>query len=312
MLQRGNACTDAPASSVFSLYSALERRYMHSHAGAWERGIFNKLKHISLLILAILAFNTQANEPKVVVTIKPIHSLVTAVMKGVAKPYLLLKSGESPHNYSLRPSKVRRLHAANLIIWVSPNIESFLEKSLRAIKVPKIRLIDLPNLNLLNTDPHIWLDPNNAQVMVQAIAATLANIDSVHAQTYFNNANTLFVKINNLDEQLKLKLAPIQDLPYLVFHDAYKYFEHHYKLAAVGSIKLSPENRLSVRRVYKLRRQIKRQNIRCIFSEPQFQSPLVRILIEDTSVKHGILDPLGNGSYFELLNDLTDSLIECL
>ncbi|WP_069472628.1 zinc ABC transporter substrate-binding protein [Candidatus Marithrix sp. Canyon 246] len=272
--------------------------------------MIKKLKYIT--ILTILAFNAQANEPKVVVTIAPIHSLVTEVMKGVAKPYLLLKPGESPHTYNLRPSKVRRLHAANLIIWVSSNIESFLEKSLRTIKVPKIQLIDLPNLKLLNTDPHIWLDPNNAQVMVQAIAASLAKIDSVHAQTYVNNANNLVIKIKALDQQLKLKLAPIQDLPYLVFHDAYKYFEHHYKLAAVASIKLSPEARLSVRRVYKLRRQIKRQNIRCIFSEPQFQSPLIRILTEDTSVKHGILDPLGNGSYFELLNGLAKSLTECL
>lgn len=272
--------------------------------------MIKKLTYIT--ILTILAFNAQANEPKVVVTIAPIHSLATEVMKGVAKPYLLLKPGESPHNYSLRPSKVRLLHAANLIIWVSPNIEGFLENSLRTIKVPKIQLIDLPNLNLLNTDPHIWLDPNNAQVMVQAIAATLAKIDSVHAQTYVKNANKLVIKIKALDQELKLKLAPIQDLPYLVFHDAYKYFEHHYNLAAVGSIKLSPETRLSVRRVYKLRRQIKRQNIRCIFSEPQFKSPLVRILTEGTSVKHGVLDPLGNGSYFELLNGLANSLTSCL
>ncbi len=272
--------------------------------------MIKKLKYIT--ILAILAFNTQAKEPSVIVTIAPIHSLVTEIMQGVAKPYLLLQAGESPHNYSLRPSKVRRLHAANLIIWVAPTIETFLQKSLRIIDIEEIRLIDLPNLKLLNTDPHIWLDPNNAQVMVQAIAATLAKIDSVHAQTYVNNANNLVVKIKALDEQLKLKLAPIQDLPYLVFHDAYKYFEHHYKLAAVGSIKLSPEVRLSVRRVYQLRRQIKRENIRCIFSEPQFQSPLVRVLTEDTSVKHGILDPLGNGSYFELLNNLANSLTECL
>jgi zinc transport system substrate-binding protein len=270
--------------------------------------MIKKLKYIT--ILAILAFNTQAKEPNVIVTITPIHSLVTEIMKGVAKPYLLLKSGESPHHYSLRPSKVRRLHAADLIIWVAPTIETFLQKSLRIIDIEEIRLIDLPNLNLLNTDPHIWLDPNNAQVMVQAIAATLANIDSVNAQTYVNNANNLVIKIKALDEQLKLKLAPIQDVPYLVFHDAYKYFEHHYKLAAVGSIKLSPETRLSVRRVYKLRRKIK--HIRCIFSEPQFQSPLVRILTEDTSVKHGILDPLGNGSYFDLLNNLANSLTECL
>lgn len=272
--------------------------------------MIKKLKYIT--ILAILAFNTQAKEPNVIVTIAPIHSLVTEIMEGVAKPYLLLKPGESPHTYSLRPSKVRLLHVADLIIWVSPNMESFLEKSLNIINAPKIKLIDLPNLNLLNTDPHIWLDPDNAQVMVQAIASTLANIDSVHAQTYFNNANNLVIKIKALDEQLKLKLAPIQNLPYLVFHDAYKYFEHHYKLAAVGSIKLSPETRLSVKRVYKLRRQIKRQNIRCIFSEPQFQSPLVRIITEDTSVKNGILDPLGNGSYFDLLNNLTDSLTNCL
>jgi len=307
----------------------------------------------SVLIGALLTLSVQANSalaPQVVVTIKPIHALVSGVMDGVGTPQLLLQGGESPHSYSLRPSQVRQLHAADLLIWVGPTVETFLEKTLTTLsdKTKRLRLLDVQGLTLLKArkggiwethhhsddfayarddvshhadfeiDPHIWLDPHNAKVMLQAIAQTLSQIDVNNAARYMANATRFLARLEQLDQGLKHRLAPLSALPYLVFHDAYQYFEHRYGLSAVGAISLSPETRPSVRRLYQLRVRIKSQQVRCVFSEPQFESALVATVIEDTSAGREILDPLGADlaagieAYFSLLRNLANSLNRCL
>jgi len=292
-------------------------------------------------LLILIAPTNHASVPQVVVTIKPIHALVSGVMDGVGTPYLLLPGGESPHAYSLHPSQVRQLHLATVVVWVGPTVETFLEKTMTTLsdKTRILRLIDVQGLSLLKVregkawethhhdehhdnefeiDPHIWLDPDNAKVIVQAIGQTLSQIDANNAARYTANATRLVEQLEQFDQSLKQQLAPFKDLPYLVFHDAYQYFEHHYGLTAVGAISLSPESRPSVRRLYQLRTRLKKQQIRCVFSEPQFESALVATLIEDSLVRRGILDPLGadlvagTESYFTLLGNMADSLKQCL
>ncbi len=282
------------------------------------------MKHLLLIgiFLSLIACVEKTQQAQVVVTIKPIHALVSGVMDGVGTPLLLLKGGESPHHYTLRPSQVRQLHAASLIVWVGPTVETFLEKTLLTLNQPLLRLIDLPDLSLLKSgethhhdheiDPHIWLDPINAIKIVQAIAQDLSQTDVNNAARYKANATRLIKRLEQLDQSLKEQLAPIKNIPYIVFHDAYQYFEHRYGLNAVGVISLTPETRPSVKHVYELRERLKRQNVRCVFTEPQFDSSLVDSLIENTTARRGILDPLGADNYFTLLNNLAKSLNQCL
>jgi zinc transport system substrate-binding protein len=279
------------------------------------------------------------------VTIKPIHALVSGIMEGVGIPDLLLSGGESPHSYSLRPSQIRKLRQANLVIWVSPTVETFLEKLITTLdeKNQILRLIDLPRLKLLKIrkgkdwesnhyhhhhhelpnnkfaiDPHIWLNPENAKIIVQAIAQTLSKIDPNNTTHYKTNAANLITRLEQLDNNLKQQLDSVKTQQFLVFHDAYQYFEQKYELKVAGAINLSPETRPSVRRLYQLRRRLKKQQIRCVFSEPQFQSALIATVIEGSSVQRGILDPLGADlvvgveAYFSLLNNMAKSLKQCL
>jgi zinc transport system substrate-binding protein len=292
-------------------------------------------------LLSLIAPVNYASAPQVVVTIKPIHALVSGVMEGVGTPYLLLSGGESPHSYSLRPSQVRKLRKATVVIWVGPTIETFLKKIITTLndKTHILRLVDLHGLNLLKVrngkdweshhynnhpnnefeiDPHIWLDPNNAKIIVQAIAQTLSKIDTKNSVYYKANAVHMVEQLDQLDKTLKQQLALVKNLPFLVFHDAYQYFEQSYQLTVAGAINLSPENRPSVRQLYKLRSRLKKHKIRCVFSEPQFESALVATVIEGSSVRRGVLDPLGANlvvgtkSYFTLLSNMADSLKQCL
>lgn len=285
-----------------------------------------------------------AASPSVVVTVPPLHALISGVMDGVAEPVLLLSNGSSPHTYSLRPSQMRALQQADLLVWVGENLEGFLQRPLANLpeSVTVLTLLKLPELRSLPAreggmweaeahhhdeteheaeyqDPHIWLAPDNAAVIVNAVAQQLSQLDPEHAAQYQANAQQLQQRLQQLDAQLQAQLVSIRSKPYLVFHDAYQYFEQHYQLNAVGALSISPEQRPSAKRLTELRTRIQQLGVSCVFREPQFQSSLVNILLEDTTAKQGVLDPLGvnlkgdaDEPYFMLLQQLADNLLACL
>jgi zinc transport system substrate-binding protein len=168
------------------------------------------------------------------------------------------------------------------------------------------------------TDMHIWLDPGNAKVLAAAIARALADADPSNGATYQANAERLRQRLDKLDRTLRDRLAAVTDRPYVVFHDAYQYFEHRYGVRAVGAITINPTVRPSAQRLGEIHERLERLDAACVFAEPQFEPTLVDTVIEGTSAKKGVLDPLGAAldagpaQYFELLNSLGDSLIDCL
>lgn len=296
-----------------------------------------------------------ASEPlKVVVTIAPFHALVSAVTKGITKPTLLVRQGASPHHYTLRLSEVKAVQEANIIFWGGPELESFLVKPLKSINAsPRIVQFDqVPNLSILpirrsasfeahrhddhhhhthaaatadnhihiaaTKDMHFWLDPNNAKILVAYIAKTLSEIDPNHRAHYQINAKQFIQQIETMDLRLKNKLKSAQNIPFIVFHDAYQYFEKHYGLTAIGSVNIHPEIPPGVERLLTIRTLIEKNKARCIFREPQFKPQIVNTLAEETHTKVGELDPVGVSSqiggdgYIQLLEKLADSFVECL
>ncbi|CAO3404311.1 zinc ABC transporter substrate-binding protein ZnuA [Azospirillum palustre] len=308
---------------------------------------------------ASAALPAWAEAPKVVVSIKPIHSLVTAVMRGVGDPVLLVRGGASPHSYTMKPSDAKALSAADLVVWVGPELEGFLEKPLKANapKATRLTLMEQTGLTLLQTreggaweahdhgheehghkdhdhkghdhaadhdddhdelNSHIWLDPANARAIVTATADALAARDPADAEAYRTNADRTLQAIDALDAELKATLAPLKDKPFVVFHDAYQYFEARYDLSAVGSITVSPDRRPSAKRLSAIRAKIAGLNAACVFAEPQFEPTLVRTVVEGTKAKTGVLDPEGadlpegEALYPTLMRNLAASLRGCL
>jgi zinc transport system substrate-binding protein len=314
-------------------------------------------------ILSLFMLTAQA-VPQVMVTIKPIHSLVAGVMQNVGTPQLLLTGGESPHTYNLRPSQMQQLSDSALIIWVGPGVETFLVKSLGNFEATKVlQLTEVMQTQLLRVreggswekhshdhedaepgdhhdedsdhdvhehhhagaeahnlmfDQHIWLNPQHAKSIVTAVANKLSDIDPANATHYQENAKRLQMRLDQLDADLQQKLHASRQIPYLVFHDAYQYLEQHYGLTAVGSITLSPENPPSAKRIQQLRNLMKKLQVRCVFSEPQFEPKIVNTLLEGSTIARGVLDPIGatltagTEAYFELMRTLADNLNVCL
>ena len=304
-----------------------------------------------ILILPMLCITQlmAASDLKVLVSIKPFHSLVSAIMQGVSEPLLLLNGNNSPHSFALRPSSAENLQQADLVFWGGETLEGFLTKPLQSLassaklvtmqETAGLRLWPLrsgiawqkheadstndPNVenetaSTSGTDPHIWLDPYNAKIISSKIVEILTAMDPQNAQSYRINGEKYGLRLELLDSRLKSEMTKIAKTPYMVFHDAYQYFEKRYQLNAVGSVTLHIGYGSSVRRLMEVRKSIQKEKIRCIFSEPQFSPKLLQTVTAGTNVKIGILDPLGAGLepgtelYFTLLNNLSHALSNCL
>lgn len=303
------------------------------------RRIKSLLLATSFLAAATVSANAEIN---VVTSIKPVHSLVAAVMADVAIPGLIIDGAGSPHTYSMKPSKAQMLQDADVVFWIDHTLEAFLEKPIEVLgeKAKEVSLLDAHDLTKLEFregenfekhdhddhddhahgafDPHIWLDPVNAKAIVHEIEETLIEADPANKEAYEANAEAVMTKLDGLTEEVTKELEPIKDRKFIVFHDAYQYFEKRFGLAATGSITLSPEVMPGAERVAEIKKRLEGLKAACVFAEPQFEPKLIATVIEGTNAKSGVIDPLGanleNGPelYFNLIRNMAASFKDCL
>lgn len=297
------------------------------------------IRVVSLLMAFVLSSPAfAADAVTVVVSVRPLQGIAAAVMKGVGTPQVLLGNAASLHAHALKPSEARLLSQAKVVFWVGPSLEAFLAKPLEAL-AGKARVATLMTGAGVQTlpvrsgglwedghspaesalaDGHIWLDPRNAVAMANVMAETLAVADPIHAADYWANAETFSREVMALDRDLHVRLAPVREKPFLVFHDAYQYFESRYRLAALGSVSVTPDQPPGARRIAAIQEKLREVGAVCIFSEPQFEARHVQMLVESTGARTGVLDPEGaglkdgTGLYFALLRGLADELVRCL
>jgi zinc transport system substrate-binding protein len=286
-----------------------------------------------LYILALpLQAQTTAEKISVAVTIKPVHSLVTGIMKGVSEPVLIMSTSASPHHYTLRPSERRALANADLIFWVGPELETFMPRILGSLDpdITTIALIESAGLLRLpartihhhpgarsRTDPHIWLSAENAHVMVDVVADELIRLDVAHADTYEANRQHLHQRISKTDETIRRKLST-KSSAFLSYHDAYRYFEKAYGLNNAGFVSSGDEVSPSARYVHELRNIIHKEQLNCLFYEAPNRPALVDTLIRGEAVEAFELDAMGlrleagENTWFDLMNKLAEVYDACL
>lgn len=301
--------------------------------------------------VGLLLSTSLQSAPNVAVSIAPIHSLVAGVMDGVGVPELLIPVAQSPHDYALKPSVVKHIYDADLIIWIGAEYETALNGAIDQASKRNVTRT-LGSLHELTTypvrtgvfwedeqhnqdhndkdgghehplsqpyiDPHVWLSTANSKTMVTLFRDWLTAIDSENAEIYQNNAERLIARINMLQSYLQQQIRTGATSPYIVFHDAYQYFEKEFNLHPLGVITLNPKISPGAKRLQTLRKMIAANDIKCLFKEPQFESKWIPLLIENTNVSLRKLDPLGTDSqsgtelWFELMAKMGQSLSDCL
>ncbi len=167
-------------------------------------------------------------------------------------------------------------------------------------------------------NPHIWLDPVNAKALVHEIEEVLVEADPENAGKYKANAEKVMARLDELVVEVSADLKPVHDRGFIVFHDAYQYFEKRFDVAAAGSITVSPEVMPGAERITEIRAKVQELGAACVFAEPQFEPKLVSTVTEGTQAKSGVLDPLGAGldtgpeMYFQLIRNMAASIKTCL
>ena len=322
-----------------------------------------KLRTLSHLLLPLMLFSGSANAdgPRVVADIAPIHSLVSMVMDGVGQPQLLVPQNISPHHYSMRPSEAEALQEAQLVVYVSHDMSPWLEPVLEtlAASASALDLSKVDNIMQLayregpifddhdeeghddhdeeghddhdeeghddhahhdhdGVDPHMWLDPMNAKLWLYAIASELTRIDPKNADRYDENARSSSRTITLAMAQAEGHLASGKDNGFLVYHDAYQYFEKRFNRVAVGSISLGDASKPSAKRLRELKVLFEEEGIRCVLTEPQYSSKIVDSVFGGFKPTIGVVDPigidleLGKTLYPELLENIALSIAQCV
>jgi zinc transport system substrate-binding protein len=293
-----------------------------------------------VLPLFLVACQEPASKPvNIVTTIKPVQALVQAIVGDQLTSVQLIPNGASPHFYALKPSDRSLLAKADVVFRIDASMESFLNPVLEGqTDTQVVNLADATGIRLqaLEThadthdehhhhnhaghayDMHIWLDADNGIAMVQRILAVLQSLDQDKADSYAANAMALIAAIKNTDQMIKQQLATVTQVPYLVQHDAWRYFEQRYQLNKVAAVKGISGQQPGAASVQRLLRLIEEQSIACLFTEPAFEAGMVKLLKEETSIKTGILDPLGvdlpmnQQTYPAILQAAGGSLLACL
>jgi len=167
-------------------------------------------------------------------------------------------------------------------------------------------------------DPHAWLSTDNARTWLNVIAAKLSSIDPANAGGYFSNASEAITELDALDNEVNEMLDPVRGGKFIVFHDAYQYFETVYDFPASGAISLGDASDPGAARIAEIANRIQSENIQCVLSEPQFNANMVDTVMAGTNAKTEVIDPLGFGIepgvslYTKLIKGMASSLVNCL
>ncbi|MDC3033939.1 zinc ABC transporter substrate-binding protein [Candidatus Pelagibacter sp.] len=356
---------------------------------------------IIITILSLFTFFIPANaDIKVVASIKPIHSLASYLMNGVAKPDLIVDGYASPHGFAMKPSHAKMLQNADLIFWVGEDLESFLEKPLGSIakKAEKIELMQVKGLQILKFrernifddhddhghddhakkddhddhdhdshakkedhddhddhgkkedhddhdhdshakkdghddhdeheghddheghahgefDPHIWLDPINAKVILFEMSKHLIENDPKNEKIYRDNLSKGYKEIDKLTKDVSSELS--NSVASIVFHDAYQYFEKRFSVNILGAFTVNTDVMPGAEQLAEIREVIEHDKVACVFSEPQFNPDIIKAVAKDMNIKTGVVDPLGatlnpgKDLYFSLIKNMSTSFKGC-
>ena len=340
--------------------------------------ILNKLP-IIISILSLFTFFVPANaDIKVVASIKPIHSLASYLMNGVAKPDLIVDGYASPHGFAMKPSHAKMLQNADLIFWVGEDVENFLEKPLGSIakKAEKIELMQIKGLQVLKFrernifddhddhghddhdkkedhdshakkedhddhgkkedhddhgkkedhddherhahgefDPHIWLDPINAKVILNEMVEHLIENDPKNEAKYKSNLDEALKDIDKLTIDVMTELS--NSVSSIIFHDAYQYFEKRFNVNILGAFTVNTDVMPGAEQLAEIREIIEHDKVACVFSEPQFNPDIIKAVAKDMNIKTGVIDPLGatlnpgKDLYFSLIKNMSASFKGC-
>jgi len=274
----------------------------------------------------------QLQAATVIASIKPLALIATELLDGVAEVDILLPDGASPHDYSLRPSDRRLIDQAKLVIWVGPETEPYLEKVISAAGVGHFQWQESEAEHAEHAEHaghqeadehdhanlHPWLDPESVQHFAQRLGAQLSVQFVEQSERIDSNLERFLTSLTALERDAIMRLEPVKDRGFFVFHDAYQGLVEHFDLNQVGYFTLDPSRKPGAKHLAQLRSELEQSRVRCVFVEPQYSQGLIDSITRGLAVGQGELDPLAGsvspavGSFEAYYSGLVKELERCL
>lgn len=290
------------------------------------------------LVLVSTQLVAQPRALQVVVSIPPLAAMVMPLLDEEDELIVLLDPGASPHGFQLKPSHIRQLQQADLVITVGTGVDAWLNRALRNYNGAQLVMAETDGVDLLpkreggvwaapdrghqhnhkpqaqpnspRTDGHIWLGLANAQALITASAQALTELNPLRAGEIQAREQEVIASLVLRNQAWSAQLASLKDQPFVVMHDAYQYFEHSFGLNAAGTIHVNPEVPPSVRRLHELRQMMAEREVACVFKEPQFPVARLQAVVQGTEVNIGSLDPLGFDGVIRPYEAFYDRLVQ--
>ena len=292
-------------------------------------------------LLGVLSIPTQiasaeSNSPKITVlsSIKPVQSIVNAIGGEYINSNLLIPAYISPHDYTFKPSDIRKIQSADLVFRIDEHFETMLNAAFDSLEDDSkvVSLGENPMIKLLpasgghnhgeedhaHMDMHIFTSPQNALIMAQEIADKLIKVDMRNTVAYRKNLSNFEDNIRNEVELIRLKLASVKERPFIVFHNSWQYFGEYFNLQKPTVIELHESVSTGVKRIMGIRKEMSSKGITCIFIEPSTPVKQIHRMIEGSVVKVVKIDVLeqeitmGENSYINWLKIMGDQVKQCL
>jgi zinc transport system substrate-binding protein len=265
--------------------------------------------------------------PAVVATIKPLQFIAEAILDGVGSVSALIEGSGSPHHFNLSPNDRLVIEQADVLLWVDPEFEIYLAALFGDIAAKESSIIvtasEIPGLTLHRfpggeLDPHLWLSQDNATLIAQSLTEQLTSIYPEKA-SHFRAGLEQFRNGNEEQAQSLQRLFSNQQVAnYLVYHDAYRYFEHDHGLSHSASLVTDPDVQPGMREVLEVRKTIKDTNPVCILLQPDASPALVATMVQNDAVSRITIDLLGSSlepspnAYRQLIDHVATGFSSCL
>ncbi len=292
---------------------------------SWKMYLKNKI--ILSTVLFFLHLELWADEPKVVVSIKPIHSIVTGLMKGVATPDLLIDGEQTPYDFQLNQQHLDSLNNASLVIWIGPELESVLTTKLKQLQksVKIVELLSSANLKILPSrnnpnlrDPFFWMDDRNVIILLDELTRLMVNVDPSRAHIYTENRRKMLIPLRRIDKEYEYGYRGLKAGLGVLYYDTLQYFEQAYALKTLDQVTGTVGDDINAANLLKVRKRIVDKEAACLFIDKSMPNENLALLTNSQDINIGKLDVLaqnfkpGEQLYLQMMQYNTDIIKQCL
>ncbi|MDH5601677.1 MAG: SCO family protein, partial [Gammaproteobacteria bacterium] len=269
----------------------------------------------------------QGNQPEVVVSIKPIHSIVTGLMKDIGTPELLIKGSQTPYDFTVTANQLSQLKSAKLVIWVGAELEKKLQPVITQLpsSVTVVELLANSRLKILPSrsdkslrDPFFWMDDRNILILVDELTELLIQLDPARSHVYERNRREMLVPLRRIDKEYEYGYRGFKAGMGVTYFDTLQYFEQAYALNIIEQVSGSPWQQENVVNLLKVKNHIQKKEAACLFLDVSMNAGNLALIENGQKINTAKLDVLGRNFsagadlYLKMMQYNADVIKQCL